>query len=187
MAKRISSAQVHSFTAVLERSDNKLWGCHFPVPVKIADTLLSGTDKRVICSVNGLQTFQCAILFYRKGKPVISVNKKIRDALHLDFGMEAEVTLTKDQSEYGLPMPEELLEVFRQDPAGKKLFHALTPGKQRTLLYIIGKVKDQEKRIHRALVIVRHLHETGGSIDYKKLGVSLKEHAMISVKQRLKK
>lgn len=115
------------------------------------------------------------------------MNKKIRDALRLDFGMEAEVTLKKDMSDYGLPMPEELLEVFRQDPAGKKLFHALTPGKQRTLLYIIGKVKDQEKRINRALVIVRHLSENKGRIDYRKLSVSLKEHAMIPVKQKLKK
>lgn len=46
MAKRSSADQVHSFTAVLERSDNKLWGCHFPVPKKTADSLLSGTDRR---------------------------------------------------------------------------------------------------------------------------------------------
>jgi hypothetical protein len=45
------------------------------------------------------------------------VNKKIRDArLKLDFGVRSECDISrKDTSEFGLPMPEELLEVFRQD------------------------------------------------------------------------
>ncbi len=110
------------------------------------------------------------------------MNKKIRDALKLDFGSEVNVTLRKDTSEFGLPMPEELLEVFRQDAKGKQLFLSLTPGKQRTLLYIIGKVKDPQKRVDRSLVIIHHLKEQKGTIDYKKLDRSLKNSVMMSVK-----
>jgi len=163
-----------SFSSTLEKSDNKLWGCHFPVPKTIADKLVDEESKRVVCTINGKESYQCAILFYKKAKPVISVNKKIRDSLGVSFGMDVEVMLKKDTSEYGLPLPEELLEVFRQDPMGKKLFHALTPGKQRTLLYIVGNVKDPDKKVMRSLVIVRHLKENKGVIDYKKLSILLK-------------
>jgi hypothetical protein len=157
------------FTSVLERSDNKLWGCHFPVPKKTADELKDGDSKRVVCTLNGTETYQCAILFYKKGKPVISVNKKVRDSLRIDFGSEVEVILKKDASEYGLPLPEELSEVFRQDKEGKKVFHALTRGKQRTLIYMVGNVKDSDKRVLRSLAIVGHLKENNGKIDYRKL------------------
>lgn len=162
------------FTSALEKSDNKLWGCHVPVPKEVAEKLIDEHSKRVVCTLNGKETYQCAMLYYKKGKPVISVNKKIRDSLGITFGMEVDVRLKKDTSEYGLPLPEELVEVFRQDKEGKKVFHSLTLGKQRTLLYIVGQAKDTEKRVLRSLVIVRHLKENKGKIDYKQLSVMLK-------------
>ncbi|MEZ4892245.1 MAG: YdeI/OmpD-associated family protein [Saprospiraceae bacterium] len=85
------------------------------------------------------------------------------------------VSLKKDTSEYGLPMPEEMAEVLAQDDEGDKLFHALTPGKIRTLLYIAGNVKSSEKRISRSIAIVEHLKETKGKIDFKMLNIKLKE------------
>lgn len=172
MAKTKTGSQ--AFTSILEKSDNKLWGCHFRVPKTVADQFLYGTDRRVLCTVDEKESYQCAILHYKKGIPVISVNKKVRDSLHKTFGDEISVVLKKDTTKYGLPLPEELKEVFAQDSAGKKIFHALTLGKQRTLLYIIGNVKDSEKRIHRSLVIVRHLKENHGSINYKKLNDLMK-------------
>lgn len=167
----------YAFTAELERSDNKLWGSHIRVPVKAAEALISGGAKRIVCTLESAPSFQCAILFYKKGLPVISVNKSLCTKLRITYGDEVRAVIGPDTSDYGLPMPEELKEVFRQDPAGKKVFHSLTPGKQRTLLYIINKVKDPDKRIGRSLVIIAHLKEQKGSIDYKKLSRSLKDSA----------
>ncbi len=165
---------IHRFTATLQSSDNKLWSAHLPVPVSVAQSLIDGGNKRVICTIDGTERFQCAILFYSKGRPVVSVNRNIQKKLGLEIGGTAQVQLEKDTSAYGLPLPAELTEVFRQDPEGKKIFHSLTPGKQRTLLYIIGGVKDPEKRIFRSLMILRHLNEQHGKIDYKKLQELLK-------------
>lgn len=172
--RKLKEAGTFHFTSTLEKSDNKLWGCHFPVPKQVAEKLIGEDSKRVVCTLNGKETYQCAILYYEKGKPVISVNKKIRDSLGLAFGMEVDVSLKKDTSEYGLPLPEELVEVFRQDKEGKKVFHSLTLGKQRTLLYIVGQAKNSEKRVFRSLVIVKHLKENKGKIDYKQLSITLK-------------
>ncbi|OGU72615.1 MAG: hypothetical protein A3G43_08280 [Ignavibacteria bacterium RIFCSPLOWO2_12_FULL_56_21] len=165
----------HSFTSSLEKSTNKLWGCHVRVPGSVAATLIRGMDRRVLCSMNGTPERQCAIVAYEKGSFVITVNAEQRKTLRLDFGASVKVRLRKDTSEYGLPMPEELNELLRQDKDGRRLFHALTPGRLRTLLYIVGKGSSVDQRLHRSTVIVRHLKENSGKISYKQLSIALKK------------
>ncbi|MBI3112562.1 MAG: DUF1905 domain-containing protein [Ignavibacteriales bacterium] len=173
--KKVTSAQPTSrFTSILERSDNRLWGAHLRVPVRVAERFGEGKTRRVFCGLNDGEEFQCAILHRGKDLFLVTVNKRLRDALGLEFGKEVRVSLRKDETEYGLPMPEELRELFRQDREGGALFHALTRGKQRTLLYIIGSSKDPEKRIFRAIAVVNHLKANKGTIHYRQLGESLK-------------
>jgi hypothetical protein len=135
-------------------------GWHFLVVSReiVAKFGFEGKSKRVVCSINGSEGFQCALMpsgdiFY------IIVNKKKRDALGIVADDTVSVELVRDESKYGLPMPEELQEVLAQDPEGDRLFHGLTAGKQRSLLYFIGKVNDIDKRIHQALIIIDHLEE----------------------------
>ncbi|HPI07060.1 MAG TPA: YdeI/OmpD-associated family protein [Saprospiraceae bacterium] len=163
------------FTSILEISTNKLWGAHLPVPHLIAQTFLAEDAKRVICTLNEKVEFQCALVPKGEGVYCIVVNKKIRDQLGLKEGSTARVSLKKDDSEYGLPMPEELAEVLAQDEEGNRLFHGLTPGKLRTLLYIVGHVKNTDVRISRAFAIVEHLKANGGKINYKQLHEDLKK------------
>ena len=172
---RKPKATVHRFAAILERSTNRLWGGHVSVPGRIARLLAGKQDRRVVCTLNGAAEYQCALLPHGGGTFVISVNKKLREGLGLAFGGEVEVELRRDESRYGHPMPAELSELFRQESESKTLFHALTNGRQRTLLYIINSAKDPDKRIARALAIVRHIKKNNGTIDFKELGTALKE------------
>jgi uncharacterized protein YdeI (YjbR/CyaY-like superfamily) len=71
-------------------------------------------------------------------------------------------------------MPEEIRAVLDQDPEGDRLFHALSPGKQRSLLYQAGQKTDVDLRIHRALAIVEHLKENDGQVIFDKLAYELK-------------
>jgi len=123
-----------------------------------------GVYKRVVCTVNGGEAFQCALMPSR-GNFFIIVNKKKRDALGIVAGDKVSVELAIDESKYGLPMPDEFREVLDQDAAGNKIFHSLTPGKQRSLLYYLGNIKDIDLRIHQALLIVEHIKEHGKIID----------------------
>jgi bifunctional DNA-binding transcriptional regulator/antitoxin component of YhaV-PrlF toxin-antitoxin module len=131
-------------------------------------------SRRVVCTLNDSHSFQCALLPWTEGGFCIVVNKKIREKLGIADGSKVKVELTKDESKYGLPMPKELREVLRQDREGNKLFHALTPGKQRTMLYYIAKTKDVDRRIHMSLIFVEHLKKNEGKIIFPKLSEELK-------------
>jgi hypothetical protein len=160
----------HHFTSILEESTNRLWGCHFAVPQLIAEAL----PRRVVCVLNEKTEFQCAMLPRGDGTFLITVNKKLRDQLGLKIGMKISASLRKDDSEYGLPMPEELAELLAQDEEGNRLFHALTPGKLRTLLYIVGQPKNADARLRRALVIIEHLKMNKGKINYRQLNEEMR-------------
>jgi hypothetical protein len=163
------------FRSTLERSTNKLWGCHFLVPKKIAAQLMNGASRRVVCTLNDTASYQCALLPHGNGRFVITVNKTLRAKLQLGFGDDVRIRLRPDTTKYGLPLPEELKALLRQDTEGNTLFHALTKGRQRTLLYIIGKVKDSDKRLRRAVTVINHLKTNNGIINYKQLSLLLRD------------
>jgi translation initiation factor IF-1 len=163
------------FTTRLTKSLGYDSGWHFiPVKAKIGEKFeKKDGSRRVVCTINGTETFQCALL-PSDGDFVIVVNKVKRDRLKIVDGDKITVELKVDNSKYGLPMPVEFKEVLKQDPAGSKLFHALTAGKQRSMLYFIGKVKDVDRRIHTALIVIEHLKKNEGKIIGDQLQSELK-------------
>ncbi len=162
------------FTTTLSKFDSPLWGFHIKVPEQVSEHFLSLDNKRVRCSLNGTAPFPCALMPSGEGYYFININKELRETLRLQPGSPISVSLEKDDSKYGLPMPEEMEELLLQDPIGDQLFHALSPGKQRSLLYIVGKPKRPETRLKKALVVVGHLKANQGKIDYKRLNEDMK-------------
>lgn len=163
------------FTSTLQNFNSALWGYHLVVPDEISKKLLEDGGTRVVCTLDGREEFQCALMPKGDGSYFININKKLREKLKLQIGTTVHVSLRRDDSEYGLPMPEELAELLALDEEGNELFHALTPGKQRTLLYIAGSPKTSETRIKKAVVVIEHLKANGGKIDFKRLNLDMKE------------
>lgn len=162
------------FNAEILKSGSGVYGHYISVPEKTALKFFEGKYARVVCTLNGSHSFQCAILPSKKHGYFIQINKKIRDKLSLKFRSQVKVEIKKDKSKYGLPMTEEFKELLSQDLEGDKLFHQLTAGKQRTLLYIAGNVKNSDKRISRAIAIVNHLKAHYGKIDFKQLQIDIR-------------
>lgn len=107
---------------------------------------------------------------------MLTINKQLRTSLGLAFGSRVRVALRADQSRYGLPLPKELQAAFRLDGTWKRLFHALTPGRQRTLLYIVNRGTSVEERSFRAVTILKHLEENQGVLNYRRLASLLKKN-----------
>jgi hypothetical protein len=163
------------FTAELSTFGDGMW-----VYVPVARELAASIDfpnkrfKRVICSINKQEGFHCALMPSGSGSFIISVNKQKREMWGIKVGDAIDVRLEIDTSKYGLPMPEEFRAVLDQDPEGDRLFHALSPGRQRSLLYQASQKTDVDLRIHRALAIVEHLKENDGKVIFEKLAHDLK-------------
>lgn len=134
-------------------------------------------SRRVICSINGHDGFQCALM-PSGGRFYIMVSKEKRARFGISAGDTVTVELVADDSEFGAPMPEELEEVLNQDPEGQQFFDRLTAGKKRSIMYFVSKIKDIDKRIHTALIFIEHIKQNEGKIIQEKLTKELKRPLM---------
>jgi hypothetical protein len=163
------------FKTTIQKFDSKLWGHHIEVPAAVAQIFVIQGSRRIVCTLNSAFEFQAALMPKGDGMYFININKSIRDKLALKVGSPVVASLARDESDYGLPMPEELAELLSMDEAGNRHFHNLTPGKQRSLLYIAGSPKHSDIRIRRSIDIVDHLKATGGKLNFRQLYDALKE------------
>lgn len=163
------------FISQVEELNSNLWKYHTLVPAEVSMALLDGSkDRRVICTVNNEHSFHCALMPKGDGSYFIMLNKSIREKLNLDTGSKVHISLEKDNSEFGMEIPEEMSVSLESDPEANDIFQTLTPGKQRTLIYMVNGVKSSQKKINKSLVILEHLKNNDGKIDYKQLNMELR-------------
>jgi len=169
-----------SFSCKLKKfKDTRLWSFYIEVPDNLSKQLIT-KDRRVFCELNGIIKFQAALMPSSLGFYFININKEIRTKLKIDQGSEISVVLTKDTSEYGIYVPDFFTELCYQDPDGKKYFHQLTPGKQRSLLHYIGKPKSEQKQLEKALIVFDYLKSVNGNLDFKELMEAFKNNRLKS-------
>lgn len=167
---------MYTFTGIINTLDSNVWSTHVDVPDDIVIELKTQKISRLVCTFNDAETSHSALLSHGDGTYYILINKERCKKLEVNVGSQVLVTLREDISKYGMPMPEEMEELLRQDPEANKYFHSLTPGKQRNLLYIIGKPKGSETRLKKAIGICEYLKSVNGALDFRELNQALKDN-----------
>jgi predicted SPOUT superfamily RNA methylase MTH1 len=124
---------------------------------KTARPWLKETNHRVIGNINGKVDFHCGIMPKKEGGFYVNIGSTLCKKLKLKEGDSLTVTFRKDSSAYQFEMPQELSTVLATDRNADQLFHALTEGTQRGLIYLVTQVKSTDKRIERALRIAEQL------------------------------
>lgn len=162
-------------TKVAELEDSRVYMYHIVVPPEVDIFFKKNEQKRLLCTVNDLKPYNSAILRLKDGYCYINLNKDRLKEGKLKVGDKINVILEPDNSEYGMPLPLEMEEVFIQDKVVKQYFDSLTPGKQRTLLYMIGKIKSQDKRIEKSIIMSNYLKRVKGVLDFKELNQAFKD------------
>lgn len=162
------------FISIIEEYKTDLYGCFFRVEEQIAEKFIEGKDRRIICTVNDLVVMHCALMPSDDGWFIL-INKTNRNKIKVEEGDRVEVVIEKEKSKYGMPMPVELETCLTEDKEGSALFHKLTMGKQRSLIYIVSKIKSSDIKIRRSLAILHHLQEVGGKLDFKLLNETIKD------------
>ena len=163
-------------TTVHKESSTLNWACQIRIPAQYATPFLTHKDRRVICHINQEVSIQRALMSHGEGNWYIMLNQQLWKKLGFEDGDAVQITLEKDESEYGMEMPEELEVMLLQEPSATSEFKKLTPGKQRSLIHIVAKVKNTNSRINKALAIVHHLKECEGTLDFKRLNVLIKHY-----------
>ena len=119
---------------------------------------MGGTfNVRVICTVNKSLKYQGGIVALGEGNAYLSINKTRLKQLGVKAGDIVEFTLENDDSEFGMFVPEELDELFKQDDEAKARFDALTKAMQRYIIHYVASVKSSQLKIDRAFLLLTNL------------------------------
>lgn len=164
-----------SFKTTLLHDDTStlMWHWHIQVPQELI-AKYEKTDKRIRCSINGNEAYHAALMPDGNGNYSILVNKERRKQYGIEIGDEIDVEIEKDTSEYGMEVPEIFYHICEEDPEGNTLFHALTKGKQRSLLHLLGKVKSEAKQVEKWMTLFDYLKTVNGNLDFKELNEAFK-------------
>ncbi len=151
------SAPKVSFASHIGKLDY-LMGVHYvEVPANVVKKIGGLNKHRWLCSINKHPKFQCGMMALGEGRGYITVSKKKLNQFSIALGDVIKVILEPDNSEFGMEVPEELIEIFAQDPEAEKRFMSISPGKQRNIIYYVSGVKNSDKRIERALKLINNL------------------------------
>jgi len=165
----------YEFEVEIEKFDSNLWAFHFKVPKEIHANYHKEKIKRVIVSINNHPHIHSGFMPAGDGVYFIMLSKDIMKKHKLALGEKVTVSIQKDESKYGMPISEEMEELLYQDPEGAEFFEQLTPGKIRSLLHYVNKMKSSDKRIEKSIIILSHLKANNGTLDWKMLNQAFKD------------
>ena len=158
----------------IKKFEYDLWSHYLAIPQEKAKQFIEGDNRRIVCHVLGEEIHSA--LMPKGDISFIYLKKDLMKRNGLTEGDEVEILLEKDRSDYGIPIPASFQELLHQDEEGSRFFHELTKGKQRSLIHLVGKVKNVDSQLAKGLAIMHHLKEDRGILDFKRLNVLIKEY-----------
>lgn len=163
-----------TFKAIVDKFSEGIWSYHILVPDKVYKKLSKNGNKRVVCQLDDHKKFHGGFMPEGNGNFFIMLSKDKMKKFKLTLGQDVKVSLEVDTSKYGMEMPKEFEEVLNSDFEGEQYYEALTPGKKRSLIYLVSNVKSVDIKIIKALTILDHLKINQGKLDYKSLNEAFK-------------
>lgn len=118
----------------------------------------NGKRAKITASAN-----QKSIQFYAHlkkeatGDYRIFFSKAKRDELGIGIGEMVTFQLFKDESKYGVEVPEALDAVLLSDYDAFEIFEKLTPGKQRSIIYFIKRIKNVQTQVDKSILMTENL------------------------------
>lgn len=167
-------AKSYNTKSILVKNGAHLYPLQFYISDNIVTSLKEKKIKRLQVSINGHKAIDSSLISGGEQQYFIKINETQMKKMSLSVGDEATLELTPDNSEYGMSLPPEFTAIWEIDDEAKKYFHLLSPGKQRSLIYIVNKVKSLDIRTRKATIIMEHLTVNNGKLYFKLLNESFK-------------
>lgn len=149
-----------TFTAVLERTADRLRWVIIRVPLDVAKVWGKRGQLRVQGEINGF-AFGSTLFPTGKGEHFLIVNKKMQAGGKTAPGLTAKFCLQPDTApRKALEQPKELLRELGQSKRLLKFYESFTPSRKHEIAKWIGQVKSQEARQRRSQQLAERLMET---------------------------
>lgn len=145
------------FTAEIEYTGRNYMGPILLLPHDQSSTFIETNGNRVIVKGPDQKPIHRALQLRKDGYALIMLNRQVLKAWGYLPGDSVEISITKDDSEFGMAFPEEFQVVLDQDPEANEAFRSRTPGKQRGVLHYIDSGKSEATRIKRSLEMAERL------------------------------
>lgn len=114
-------------------------------------------NQRLLITLDSQVSWQAGVLALGEGSGLITVQQNRLKKIGKTLGDTVLVELVKDESEYGVPVPEEVVEYWNQVPESKIRFDALGAGMKRYVLNHVSTAKSEAKRIERTHLLLSNL------------------------------
>ncbi len=145
MSKSYKSKQI------ISQLDKRKGGYFFlKIDAEIVNEFKNKRQTRFLCTLENSLTFQCGLNHLGDGNFFIILSPKNLLIVKKQSGSVLNFQLTEDPNPLGADMPEVLEAILDQDEILKASFESLTPGKKRSVIFGLNKIKDVDKQILNA-------------------------------------
>lgn len=172
----MTKADTYTFTGVIEKTDSNVYPHIIYLDSGCVRFIKSNQLERIMVNFNDGEDQHMGYMPAGDDRYFFIFNKELMKKLKAKVGDHIEIKVREDSSKYGMPISEELESTLETDGLFRNYFEKLTPGKQRSLIYIVNKYKSSDKRIEKSIVISEHLKANLGKIDYKQLNLAFRNY-----------
>ena len=130
------------------------------IPERFAKPFLSEKTNRVKVIAtfkNRSVTFHAALQRDKLGIIRVTFGQTLQKELGIFLNDYFKLQFFKDESKYGVDMPEEMEAVLSSDPEAQGIFESFTAGKKRSLIYTIKRYKNSQTKIDKSLILSENL------------------------------
>lgn len=151
-----ANSPVKSFSALLERSGNRLNWTIVRVPLDIARIWGKRGQLRVKGEINGFE-FRTSLFPTGKGSHILMINKKMQSGGKTAPGLAAKFRIEPDTEPREVSPPAELLRALRGSKALEKFFESLNYSSRREIARWVDGGKHGDTRRRRAQQIAERM------------------------------
>lgn len=128
--------------------------CYFEIKKQLVEQFEKKSKTRFVCTVDNSYVFSCGLNHLGDGNYFVMLTKDRIKMINKTVGDSIDVQLEEDTSKLGVEIPEVLEILLEQDPRLNAKFLQLTPGKQRSIIFQMNKIKDLNKQVAKTIELI---------------------------------
>lgn len=140
---------------VISQLEKRKGGYYFlKIDAEIVDQFEHKKKTRFICQLDNKIEFQCGLNHLGDGNFFIILSKRNLEVIGKQLGDLIHFELIQDPNPLGVDMPEVLEVLLDQDELLSERFEKLTPGKKRSIIHQINRIKDIDRKVNRSIELI---------------------------------